>query len=116
MDFAQAGMRTYLHEQLLETLEVLALDYLGNRDPLLEIDELRRGTGKGLAVATELAARVIPSTALKNLIIPRPERIRSEAWIGGSRVTPLRPSPAKRGRYCSSIAATIRASSPSLCA
>ena len=55
IDFAQAGMRTYLHEPLLESLEVLALDYLGNRDPLAEIDELRRGTGKGLAVGTELA-------------------------------------------------------------
>ncbi|MFL6203112.1 MAG: carboxypeptidase regulatory-like domain-containing protein, partial [Thermoanaerobaculia bacterium] len=54
VDFAFAGMRTYLHEPLLESLEVLALDYLGNRDGLAEIDELRRGTGKGLAVGTEL--------------------------------------------------------------
>ena len=52
IDFAQAGMRTYLHEPLLEALEVLALDSLGNRQPLAEIDELRRGTGKGLAVST----------------------------------------------------------------
>jgi len=55
VDFAHAGMRTFLQEPLLESLEVLALDYLGNRHPLAEIDELRRGTGKGLAVGTELA-------------------------------------------------------------
>ncbi|HXT22171.1 MAG TPA: hypothetical protein VN923_15565, partial [Thermoanaerobaculia bacterium] len=58
IDFAQAGMRTYLHDGLLESLEVLALDYLGNRAPLVEIDELRRLTGKGLAVGTELAKLV----------------------------------------------------------
>jgi hypothetical protein len=34
IDFAQAGMRTYLKEPLLESLEVLALDNLGNRAPL----------------------------------------------------------------------------------
>ncbi len=54
VDFAQAGMRTYLHEPLLESLEVLALDYLGSRHPLLELDELRRSTEKGLALGGEL--------------------------------------------------------------
>ncbi len=58
IDFAQAGMRTFLHEPLLESLEVLALDYLGNRAPLVEIDELRRSLGKGLAVGSELAKLV----------------------------------------------------------
>ncbi|HEX5715043.1 MAG TPA: carboxypeptidase regulatory-like domain-containing protein, partial [Thermoanaerobaculia bacterium] len=55
IDFAHAGMRTFLQEPLLESLEVLTLDYLGNRHPLAEIDELRRSLGKGLAVSTELA-------------------------------------------------------------
>ncbi|RPH57909.1 hypothetical protein EHM82_00210, partial [bacterium] len=67
VDFAQAGMRTFLQEQLLESLEVLALDYLGNRDPLIEIDELRRGTGKGLAVGTELARLLRGQQAARNL-------------------------------------------------
>jgi hypothetical protein len=55
IDFAQAGHRTALGEPLLESLEVLALDQLGNRDPLAEIDELRRSLSKGEAVAVELA-------------------------------------------------------------
>ncbi|HSL81754.1 MAG TPA: hypothetical protein VLF66_03205, partial [Thermoanaerobaculia bacterium] len=56
IDFAQAGHRTALGEPLLEALEVLALDLLGNREPLLEMDELRRLLGKGEAVSVELAA------------------------------------------------------------
>jgi len=67
IDFAQAGMRTWLHEPLLESLEVLALDYLGNRSPLAEIDELRRGTSKGLAVGTELARVMREQQAARNL-------------------------------------------------
>jgi len=67
IDFAEAGMRTFLHEPLLESLEVLGLDYLGNRAPLLEIDELRRSTAKGLAVGTELAKLLRTEQASRNL-------------------------------------------------
>ncbi|HEY0782060.1 MAG TPA: hypothetical protein VGE98_06395, partial [Thermoanaerobaculia bacterium] len=67
IDFAQAGMRTFLHEPLLESLEVLALDSLGNRQPLAEIDELRRSTGKGLAAGSELAKLIRGEQASRNL-------------------------------------------------
>lgn len=40
-------MRTFLQEPLLESLEVLALNYLGNRQPLREIDELHRRHRQG---------------------------------------------------------------------
>ena len=62
VDLAEAGQRTFLHEPLLESLEVLLLDQLGNRKPLAEFDALRRqSTGsitvpKGQAVSRELAA------------------------------------------------------------
>ncbi|HKV08514.1 MAG TPA: carboxypeptidase regulatory-like domain-containing protein, partial [Thermoanaerobaculia bacterium] len=67
VDFAHAGMRTFLHEPLLESIEVLTLDYLGNRHPLAEIDELRRATGKGLAVGTELAKVLRGEQAARHL-------------------------------------------------
>jgi len=67
VDFAQAGQRTWIGEPLLESLEVLALDYLGNRHPLIEIDELRRSTGKGLAVGTELARQLRKEQDARNL-------------------------------------------------
>ena len=41
-DLAETGQRTFLHEPLLESLEVLLLDQLGNRDPLVEFDATRR--------------------------------------------------------------------------
>ena len=55
IDFAQAGHRRYLGDGLLETLEIFALDQLGNRAPLAEIDELRRSLSKGQDMAEELA-------------------------------------------------------------
>ena len=55
IDMGFAGQRRFLDEQMLETLEVLLLDWLGNREPLIEIDELRRSTEKGLLVADQLA-------------------------------------------------------------
>ena len=67
VDFAQAGMRTFLHEGLLESLEVLTLDYLGNRAPLVEMDELRRSLGKGLAVGTELGRLLRAQQGARNL-------------------------------------------------
>ncbi len=56
IDFGEAGLRTFAGEPLLESLEVLALDQLGNRDPLAELDELRRRLAKGEAAAEEMAA------------------------------------------------------------
>jgi hypothetical protein len=56
VDLGQAGHRSFLGEPLLETLEILALDQLGNRHPLAGIDELRRSLSKGEAMAVELAA------------------------------------------------------------
>ena len=55
VDLGYAGQRTFLGEQLLESLEVLLLDHLGNREPLAEIDELRRLTDKEVKVSVELA-------------------------------------------------------------
>jgi len=58
VDLAESGQRLFLDERqdVLESLEALALDQLGNRHHLAEYDELRRRTGKGLATASELAA------------------------------------------------------------
>jgi hypothetical protein len=55
VDLAEAGQRTFLKEQVLESLEVLLLDGLGNRHPLAEYDELRRRTEKGLIISRELS-------------------------------------------------------------
>ena len=55
IDLAEAGQRLYLQDQLLESLEVLALDQLGNRHPLAGFDELRRRTTKGLRSAVQIA-------------------------------------------------------------
>ena len=54
-DLAEAGRRTFLHDGLLESLEVLALDQLGNRHPLTGLDELRRASGAGAEAAAALA-------------------------------------------------------------
>ena len=47
IDLGEAGQRLFLKEQLLESLEVLALDQLGNRHDLAEYDTLRRALPKG---------------------------------------------------------------------
>ncbi len=56
VDLAEAGRRTFLHDGLLESLEVLALDQLGNRHPLEEFDELRRRITEEANPATDLIA------------------------------------------------------------
>lgn len=63
VEFAEAGRRTFLGEPVLEALEVLALDYLGNRHPLVEIDELRRRIPKGQAFGVELGRLLRASQA-----------------------------------------------------
>ena len=57
-DLAEAGRRTFLHDGLLESLEVLALDQLGNRHPLAGLDELRRASGAGAEAAAALAGLI----------------------------------------------------------
>ncbi|HUF85492.1 MAG TPA: Ig-like domain-containing protein [Acidimicrobiia bacterium] len=56
LDLGEAGQRTFLHEPLLESLEGLLLDQLGNRAPLAEYDALRRLTDRGLRIGVEMAA------------------------------------------------------------
>jgi hypothetical protein len=56
VDLGEAGQRTFLHEPLLESLEGLFLDQLGNRAPLAEYDALRRLTDRGLRIGVEMAA------------------------------------------------------------
>ncbi len=47
VDVAEAGQRTFLGDGLLESLEVLALDLLGARHDLAELDALRRAHRQG---------------------------------------------------------------------
>ena len=54
-DLAEAGQRIEYGETLLPSLEVLALDWLGNGNPNLPFDTLRRLTSKGKRFAEELA-------------------------------------------------------------
>lgn len=58
IDLGEAGQRLFLTEPLLESLEVLALDQLGNRHDLAEFDALRRKSDKGLAAAAALGAEL----------------------------------------------------------
>ncbi|RLE17568.1 MAG: hypothetical protein DRJ65_22590, partial [Acidobacteria bacterium] len=46
-DVAFAGQRTFLGDGLLESLEVLSLELLGNRDALVDFDALRRTADSG---------------------------------------------------------------------
>jgi hypothetical protein len=55
LDIGEAGQRIFLGDQLLPTLEVLALDQLGNRHEIEGYDQLRRQTSKGLRAGGELA-------------------------------------------------------------
>ncbi|MDL2718638.1 MAG: Ig-like domain-containing protein, partial [Acidobacteriota bacterium] len=55
VDLGEAGQRIFLQERLLEALEVLALDQLGNRHDLADYDTLRRSLDKGAAAASALA-------------------------------------------------------------
>ncbi|MCC6129441.1 MAG: carboxypeptidase regulatory-like domain-containing protein, partial [Acidobacteria bacterium] len=57
-DLGEAGQRLFLNEPLLESLEVLALDQLGNRHDLQELDTLRRKSDKGLAAAAALGTEL----------------------------------------------------------
>ncbi|MCK6682925.1 MAG: Ig-like domain-containing protein [Thermoanaerobaculia bacterium] len=57
-DLGEAGQRLFLTEPLLESLEVLALDQLGNRHELQELDTLRRKSDKGLAAAAALGTEL----------------------------------------------------------
>jgi hypothetical protein len=54
IDLGEAGQRLYLQDQLLETLEALALDQLGNRQDLSEYDSLRRALDRGAQASTAL--------------------------------------------------------------
>ena len=58
VDIAEAGQRTFLGDGTLESLDVLALELLGCRHHLAEIDELRRATAKGLTSGVELATLI----------------------------------------------------------
>ncbi|MEO8584735.1 MAG: Ig-like domain-containing protein [Acidobacteriota bacterium] len=55
VDLGEAGQRIFLQERLLESLEALALDQLGNRHDLEDYDTLRRSLDKGAAAATALS-------------------------------------------------------------
>ncbi|HQQ77162.1 MAG TPA: Ig-like domain-containing protein, partial [Thermoanaerobaculia bacterium] len=54
IDLGEAGQRLYLQEKLLESLEALALDQLGNRHDLPEYDGLRRALDRGAQASTAL--------------------------------------------------------------
>ena len=58
VDLGEAGQRLFLDwgHDVLESLEVLLLDQLGNRHHLAAFDELRRRTCKGVECADEFAA------------------------------------------------------------
>ncbi len=58
VDLGEAGQRVFLQDDVLASFEVLALDLLGNREPLAEIDELRRKTAKGAAATREMASQL----------------------------------------------------------
>jgi len=55
IDLAEAGQRLYLQDEILPSLEVLALDQQGNSTALSGFDELRRRTNKGLRAAAQIA-------------------------------------------------------------
>ncbi|MCK5058547.1 MAG: carboxypeptidase regulatory-like domain-containing protein, partial [Candidatus Aminicenantes bacterium] len=55
LDLAEAGQRVYLGEPVLNSVEVLALDWQGNRQEDLPFDILRRLTTKGTKFAAEIA-------------------------------------------------------------
>ncbi|MEO1085091.1 MAG: hypothetical protein AAFY88_12695, partial [Acidobacteriota bacterium] len=67
VDLAEAGQRIFLQEELLESLEALALDQQGNRHRLAEFDELRRRTNKGLRAADQIAQQFRLAQADRNL-------------------------------------------------
>lgn len=56
IDLAEAGQRTWLGDETLRSLEVLALDLLGNRHPLEEMDALRRAIGQKLGPASQASS------------------------------------------------------------
>ena len=54
VDLGEAGQRLYLGDLLLESLEALSLDQLGNRHDLSEYDGLRRALDRGAQASTAL--------------------------------------------------------------
>lgn len=56
VNLAEAGQRTWLGDETLRSLEVLALDLLGNRHPLEEMDALRRAIGQKLGPASQASS------------------------------------------------------------
>lgn len=67
IDLAEAGERLYLGDGLLESLEALLYDQLGNRHPLERFDQLRRQTAKGLLAAEQMAASLRAEQQNRNL-------------------------------------------------
>ncbi len=67
IDLGEAGQRLFLKEQLLESLEILALDQLGNRHPLAEFDTLRRSLEKGLLAGAALSEQLRLQQAVRDL-------------------------------------------------
>ncbi|MCM3876625.1 MAG: Ig-like domain-containing protein, partial [Thermoanaerobaculia bacterium] len=55
VDLGEAGQRLYLQDRLLESLEALSLDQLGNRDDLADYDTLRRLLERAAQASTALA-------------------------------------------------------------
>ncbi|MCX6580460.1 MAG: carboxypeptidase regulatory-like domain-containing protein [Candidatus Aminicenantes bacterium] len=55
VEFAEAGQRLEYGESLINTLEVLTLDWLGSRMQEINFDILRRLTSKGITLAREQA-------------------------------------------------------------
>ena len=56
LDLAEAGQRVFFGEELLKSIEVLALDWQGSRRQDLSFDTLRRLTSKGTTFAARIAA------------------------------------------------------------
>jgi hypothetical protein len=54
IDLAEAGQRVEYQESVINSVEILSLDWLGNREPFLAFDQLRRLTSKGERFAREI--------------------------------------------------------------
>ncbi len=67
IDLGEAGQRLFLKSPLLESLEALLLDRIGNRHPLAEYDALRRSLDRGAQASSALAAALRAEQQGRNL-------------------------------------------------